>query len=434
MAELQKVFIYVPESAETAWSGTYLSNDEPTEGAKSTYKNKIVFLEGTHRILVNGVFYGVNPTEMDAIDAAIEALEDLIGTEAKDVATDTGVTGATSIADAIKKIIGLLGYTSGDKVTENGEPSTSLKDYVDKAKDEAEKTAVAEAAKVEAKLPVVTSNTGSGISVTTATDSAGKVTYTVTADQRIWEFMGTAEADTENAVTGVLNGKYTADDAEEKLGRTAPENGDVWSVTVNGKTTLRAYSNNTWVTIGSANGIVDVAAFNSYGVSLNNVSGIVTLNITPGAVAADGTGAALVTGTAVHTAIEAAKTYSCTYAYNTATEVANAVAESYTGRVWVNGKQVTPTTSKDKYEVTVYAGDILIGGDGADKDVDLASAYAGIKQAIEAAVAGNATVAIAEDSTSYMTVAYTGSAYTIGLTAYAIHNYVVDNLWETWTK
>ena len=245
-------------------------------------------------------------------------------------------------------------------------------------------------------MTVVTTDAASGISVTAHEETDGHYTYTIHADQSIWEFMGSATAASVEAIPATLDAKY----AEEGAKRDHAEVGDVWAVTVDSNTTLYACSKlksdaeeyNTWTLIGSAQGISSVDPTSSHGVNLTNNASVVGVTVTPGSVAYDD--ASVITGGAAYTAIKTAQDNA--YAYTKS--VGDAIIDEY--------------TTADSGIIKAYQ-----------------NADAAIKKAMANSVVGNS-----EDA-SYLTVTdggetADGHAYTINLNEIALQNYVVDNLWE----
>lgn len=332
--DLKKLFVYVPADKEEDFVNNVIKVE--TEAAK--YANKIVFLEGSKRIWVKGNFYGSDPAEVTAITTKLDSLGNAIATSgdglsytngsysfSKSFNSGTASTSVVKYAEAIGTYALSAGaaaaaaqtkansaytlaesaYSYADNIGHdldafknkvgaiNGLTGT-LKEYID-AEDASARTEV----KVE----------GSGLSCTKTTGAGGHDIYTITADQSIWEFMGTASATTSTVAT-VLNGKYGEGDGAVRLN---PEQGDVWSVTLADHTpqdtVLYACSavdttahTGTWVVIGSAQGVTGIDTNPSHGVNLTNTANVVGLNVTPGSVASGDT--SVVTGGAVFDAVE----------------------------------------------------------------------------------------------------------------------------------
>lgn len=133
--DLKKLFVYVPSASEASFITNVINND--TEAAK--YVNKIVFLEGSHRIWVKKKFYGTDPQDLEAIytligGKTIEALRTKLGVnsgadfaEAIKVALDALDTAIKAEATARKAVTGISGdvYAAPAGTTYLGE-STSL--------------------------------------------------------------------------------------------------------------------------------------------------------------------------------------------------------------------------------------------------------------------------------------------------------------------
>ena len=325
--DLKKLFVYVPANSEQSFITNVI--DTPQESTK--YRNKIVFLEASSRIWVNGGFYGANPADLGTIWAAlgtspgspisgsytvgeqtfsyndfttwISALKSYsdakIAAEKKEIAdaykaADSAIITAYQTADSAI----ITAYQKADTDLNNAYtafknkvgaidslPGT-LKEYIDK-NDASARTEVAVS--------------GSGISLKKTTGTDGHDIYTITADQSIWEFMGVAWAKDVASVASVLDAKYPAARPSGK------EVGDVWSVGIGGTegkpatTILHAYDGTNWVQIGSAQGVSSVSTETSHGVKLTNTASVVGVNVTPGSIA-DGNDS-VVTGGAVFTAI-----------------------------------------------------------------------------------------------------------------------------------
>lgn len=344
--DLKKLFVYVPAAAEAQFVTNVIENAE--EAAK--YSNKIVFLESSNRIWVKGVFYG---TDLETLSKKFQSIWATVGLEAKEDGTS-----------ALSETVGDVTYT--DLVAWikalNTKEATDRKDADDA---------------LEAKLPEVAVS-GSGLTLKTDTDeTTGKKTYTVIADQSIWEFMGSAEA-TVATVADVLNAKYGEGGA-----RAEKEAGDVWAVTLtdqSNNTVLYAYDGSNWVQIGSAQGISDVDKTVSHGIGLTNTASVLGITVEDGSIA-DGEVKFITGGTA----------------YTKFNEVITA------------------------YEAADAA--IISSYEAAD---------AAIKKAMTSSVSANTT------DTAYLTVTdggetENGHAYTVNFSEEAVFNYVSDNIWETYT-
>ena len=331
--DLKKLFVYVPADKEAGFIKDVINKD----GEAAKYANKIVFLESSKRIWVKGNFYGSDPAEVIAITKKLDSLGNAIASSGDGLTyTDgsykfsksfNGGTASTSVvkyADAIGTYALSAGaaaeaaqgradeaytladnaYTYADnighdldafkdKVGINSITTGTLKDYIDDQD---------KSARTEVKVA------GSGLSVERTTGDDHHDIYTITADQSIWEFMGTAEAESSKVAT-VLNGKYGEGEGAKRLN---PEQGDVWAVTLKDQqdsVVLYACSavdttahTGTWVVIGSAQGVTGIDINPSHGVNLTNNANVVGVNVTPGFVKDGDT--SVVTGGAVYTAVE----------------------------------------------------------------------------------------------------------------------------------
>ena len=476
--DLKKLFVYVPAASEATFISSVIN--VPAEAAK--YANKIVFLESSHRIWVKEKFYGTDPSDLQAVwtalgieagttpsgsytvgeqtfsyanfaqwigalksyaDAKIaaEKAEVVSAYEAADAAIISGYQGADSaIITAYQNADTALNnaYTAfKNKVGAIDGLTGTLKEYIDD-QDASARTEVAVS--------------GSGISVAKTAGADGHDIYTITADQSIWEFMGTAWAADVASVATVLNGKYPVAGKHA-----APEAGDVWSVGIGGTeaepdtTILYAYDGANWVQIGSAEGVSGVDTTPSHGVNLTNTASVVGVTVTPGSVA-DGNDS-VVTGGAVFTAIS--EEHNLAYA-----KIAAEKAEI------VLAYEAADTAIIGSYE----AADRAIIGSYEAADKAIITAYQNADTALQGAIDGVITAYEAADSaiiTAYeaadaalntrindLDATYTGgeqvggnNLFTYNLTQVdglvtgaevtfdktVMHNYVADNLWETYS-
>lgn len=499
--DLKKLFVYVPAASEATFTTSVINNAD--EAAK--YANKIVFLGDSHRIWVKKEFYGTDPSDMKAIWTAlgIEAAttpsgEYTVGeqkfsyanfaqwidalksyADAKIAAEKAEVVSAYEAADSAI----ISGYQDADsalndaytafknKVGDIDSLPGTLKEYVDK-QDASARTEVAVS--------------GSGISVAKTAGTDGHDIYTITADQSIWEFMGSATAASVAAIPATLDDKY----AEEGAKRDHAEVGDVWAVTVGSNTTLYACSKlksgaeeyNTWTLIGSAQGISGVdTTSSSYGVKLTNTASVVGVTVTPGAIANGND--SVVTGGAVFTAI--AEEHTAAYAY-AAARAAEAEANAYAKITYeIDKLDVEDAAVADQYVSSVSEENGKISVSRADVDAaklknfekgtdntavvatdTISQAVAKLENQIDAE-ASRATKKEGGIVTSYeradaaintrinnMDATYTGgeqvggnNLFTYNLTQVdgqvtaaevtfdktVMHNYVADNLWETYS-
>lgn len=344
--DLKKLFVYVPAAAEATFITNVINKAE--EAAK--YSNKIVFLEDSNRIWVKGVFYG---TDLETLAKKFQSVWATIGLTAKEDGTS-----------ALSETVGDVTYTdlvAWIKALDTAETAARKK------KDD----------EIEAKLPEVAVD-GSGLTLKTDTDATtGKKTYTVVADQSIWEFMGSAEA-TVATVATVLDGKYGSGGTRE-----AKEAGDVWAVTLtdqSNNTVLYAWDGKNWVQIGSAQGISDVDKTVAHGIGLTNTASVLGITVEDGSIAKDEV--KFITGGT---------------AYTKFTEV---------------------ITSYEAADVAIIAA--------------YETADANIKKAMTSSVSANTA------DTAYLTVTdggetANGHAYTVNFSEEAVFNYVSDNIWETYT-
>lgn len=342
MADLQKVFVYVPSTSESAFETSVINVE--TEAAK--YTNKIVFLEGTSRIWVKGNFYG---GDVGLVDKKFNSVWKTINGSATIPADGNS---------ALSETVGNVTYTDIVK-------------WVKALKDE-----------TRSLFPEVKAE-GSGISIKTDT-TGGKTTYTVVADQSIWEFMGTATCANRDAIKTTLNAKYGTSGV-----RAEKEQGDVWSVTTTtpANTTLWAWDGNDWVEIGSASGVSTVDTTPKKGIALQLTSGTLSLSVTPGSNTAGND--SVITGGILNTAYTGA----CSYAGSEAKKAQD-----------------------NSYAYTKAAKDVIYS--------DMSTYMKEVK--------------IAADDAAYLTASYSGTSaqggtvYTISLDESAVFNYVTTNLWETY--
>ena len=442
--DLRKIFVYVQTADYNSFAATYLTDGKPNAACKSTFANKIIFLEKTNQIIAKGEYYGTNPAD-------IEAIYTLIGAQ-----TLSETVGETTYTDFYNWIKALDGAQTA--------ANTAL----------------------EAKLPAVAVE-GSGLDIRVDTDSStGKKTYTVIADQSIWEFMGGATA-TAATVATVLNGNYDGPSGtgEGKVHRN-PEQGDVWAVTItdqSNNTVLYACdsvsgSTGTWVQIGSAQGISGVDTTASHGVALANTASVVSVSVTPGSVADGDTD--VVTGGAVYTAVQAAQANA--YAQSAADAQAaqdNAYAKAESEAAAAQTAAINASYAKAESEAAAAqanayaqsaadaqaaqdnayakaeseaaaaqanayaqsAADAQAAQDNAYAKAEAeaadaqANAYAYAQELVNGAIAGGAKSIVSGNS--YAEVTYVGAAdgytYTVTVDNEAIFNYVSDNIWETFS-
>ena len=450
--DLKKLFVYVPAASEATFISSVINT--PDEAAK--YNNKIVFLESSHRIWVKGKFYGTDPSGMQAVWAALgidagttPSGEYAVGgqkfsyanfaqwigalksyADAKIAAEKAEVVNAYTAADAAiisayeaadRAIIS--SYEAADRALNDAYtafknkvgaidnlPGT-LKEYVDK-QDASARTEVAVS--------------GSGISVAKTAGADGHDIYTITADQSIWEFMGTAWAANVSSVASALDAKYPAARA------TGKEAGDVWSVGIGGTqskpdtTILYAWDGTAWVQIGSAQGVSGVDTTSSHGVKLTNVASVVGVTVAPGSVAENND--SVVTGGAVFTAI--ANEHDLAYA-----KIAAEKAEVVKAYIYQDVVQEHPADSDlkaaDTAIISAYQkadAAIISGYEAAVRDLNtrinnLDATYTGAEQ-----IGGNNLLTY---NLTQVDGQITGAEVTFDKTV--MHNYVADNLWETYS-
>ena len=491
--DLKKLFVYVPAASEATFTANVING-----GAEADkYANKIVFLESSHRIWVKKKFYGTDPSDMQAVWTALGIEADktpsgeyTVGEQKFSYANFAQwIDALKSYADAkIAEVVSayvdadsaiISGYQKADtdlnnaytafknKVGDIDSLPGTLKEYIDN-QDASARTEVAVS--------------GSGISVAKTAGTDGHDIYTITADQSIWEFMGTAHSADVASVATVLNGKYPVAGKHA-----APEAGDVWSVDIDGTegkpgtTILYAYDGANWVQIGSAQGVSGVDTTPSHGVNLTNTASVVGVTVTPGAII-DGNDK-VVTGGAVFTAI--AEEHTAAYAY-AAARAAEAEANAYAKITYEIGEldvedaavadQYVSSVSEENGKISVSRADVDAAKlknfeKGADKTAVVATdtisqAVAKLENQIDAE-ASRATTKEGDIVTSYeradaaintrinnMDATYTGgeqvggnNLFTYNLTQVdgqvtaaevtfdktVMHNYVADNLWETYS-
>lgn len=371
MADLLKLFTYVDAAAEQQFITTVINS--PTVNT-TVYWNRIVFLQGSQRIWVKGKYYGTDPKDLQAIYTLIggntkEALATALGTYAESYKADDVINIIKNVITAFESYkTDTIGYTKVDNQTMSAWVSSEI-------------------AKAKAAATTVVKVEGSGLDVKVETDTDGHKTYTVVADQSIWEFCGEASA-TVATIGSVLDGKYGTGTGAK---RAKAEVGDVWAVTITDQSnnvilyacSKVADTGNTWVQIGSAQGISGVDGTASHGVKLVNTASVVSVSVEPGTIANGND--SVVTGGLVYTAIDSAYNNALTYADEKATA---AKTDSYT---------YTDTRVKELKE-------------DVDKKVS--------------------SIAIDTRDSAYMSVSTSGTAYTISMDEDALHNYIVSNLWE----
>ena len=464
--DLKKLFVYVPAASEASFIANVINVSE--EAAK--YSNKIVFLEDSNRIWVKGVFYG---TDLETLGKKFQSIWATIGLTAKEDGTSalSKTVGEATYTDLVAWIEALVAdeadkrgdaddeiissYQSADSAIISGyqgADSAIISGY--QGADSAIVTAYEAAdAAIIAQLPAVAVE-GSGLDLRVDTDEqTGKKTYTVIADQSIWEFMGAATAADVASVAATLNGKYDGPSGtgEGKIHRN-PEAGDVWAVTITetGNTILYACDSvsgatGTWTQIGSAQGISGVDTTKSHGIGLTNTSSVVGISVEDGAIA-DGVTYFITGGTAyakfeeVIAAYEAADEAIITAYQNadeaiiTAYEAADeAIISAYED---ADEAIITAYEAADTAIITAYtAADSAIITAYQNADTAIITAYQNADEAINAAK--TKSVAANSADASYLTVDSTndanGYAYTINFNEQAMFNYVSDNIWETYS-
>lgn len=279
-SNLNKLFIYVPvgvnENFKTSVIDKYTAGDETTV---QKYQNKIVFLEKSGQLWVKGKYFG---GDAGSLSAQISAVEKKIPVVEGSGSTYVTVDDAADAAG--KHTYTVNSATLNTKIAALEKADTDLGTRITN-----------EVGAVNRKIPSVAVS-GSGLSITKS--DGDNPTYTITADARLWEFMGSITDETPVAnVAGVLDSKYGT--GEGKV-RAAKEQGDVWAVNVTGQGTLMyAWNGTAWNTIGAADGVSKVNTTASKGVGLTNTSGVLGVSVTPGEIVANND--AVVTGGIVYT-------------------------------------------------------------------------------------------------------------------------------------
>ena len=289
MADLNKLFVYVKTGDNKTFTDNVINGSAEVQ---NKYANKIVFLEASGQLWVKKHLYGGDAgslsTQIGAVNDKVTALEKKIP-----VVTGSGTT--VTVEDATDESTGKHTYTVKSDTLDT--EITNLK----KADTNLGTKITNEVAAVNKKIPDIVV-AGSGLSIDkTKTTEDGRPLFTITADAGIWEFMGTVpDGDTTiaaNKVSETLTGKYPV--SVNGVQR-AVQVGDVWAVKVTGQgTVMYAWNGTAWNTIGAADGVSKVNTTPSKGVSLTNTSGVLGVNVTPGAIAANND--AVVTGGIVYT-------------------------------------------------------------------------------------------------------------------------------------
>lgn len=437
--DLKKLFVYVPSASEDKFIANVINNDN--EAAK--YANKIVFLEKTLRIWAKRQYYGSNPADVAAVWTAL-------GIDAGTVPSGNYTVGESSYSykginpkvDALKQytdakiaaekaeVVASYTYADSEIITayrkadaDLNNAYTAFKDKVGNI-DSLDGTLLTYINKHDASARTEVNVSGSGLGIEKKQGTDGHDIYTITADQSIWEFCGTAEATTFSDISyvnAVLNDKYGKGENKK---RAHAEVGDVWAVTASDtrKTVLYACSEHTdgnpdtnvWVAIGAAEGIVDVNISESHGVALTKSGGIVGVSVTPGAITENN--GSVITGGAAYTAIKAAQD--------------NAYA--FTSSVRKEIDELVDQAMRKADTAYSYA--------NTRANEAQANAYAKIESAINALDAAySGTLTASYNGTNYTYLSY-NVAQTDGAinTAYitmdvnAIQNYVLDTMWETY--
>ena len=486
--DLKKLFVYVPAASEASFIANVINVSE--EAAK--YSNKIVFLEDSNRIWVKGVFYG---TDLETLGKKFQSIWATIGLTAKEDGTSalSKVVGETTYTDLVAWIEALVadeadkrgdaddeiissyqsadsaiisGYQGADSAIVTayeaadsaiisgyqGADSAIISGYQGADAAIISSYEAADAA-IIAQLPAVAVE-GSGLDLRVDTDEqTGKKTYTVIADQSIWEFMGAATAADVASVAATLNGKYDGPSGtgEGKVHRN-PEAGDVWAVTITetGNTILYACDSvsgatGTWTQIGSAQGISGVDTTKSHGIGLTNTSSVVGISVEDGAIA-DGVTYFITGGTAYAKFEEVIAAYEAAdeaiiSAYEDADEAIISAYEDADEAI------ISAYEAADEAIISAYEaadGLIISSYEAADSaiitayqnaDTAIINAYTAADEAINAAK--TKSVAANSADASYLTVDSTndanGYAYTINFNEQAMFNYVSDNIWETYS-
>lgn len=458
MATLNKLLVYVPASLCDSFKTKYV------DGTDATYNSKVVFLEKTREIFTNGKLFGTNLTDFNALKALVGTLpagatstnivdyiteainnanyissvskkngETLIDVttsgKAVTINSSSSLTSAVSKANSAVQNVTILGHklSNGGSVTvdqaktdlglgsaayENktafdaagaaSNVQTALIGYdkdnseantIKGAKKYADSVAASKASEVQtavlAKLPVVAQ--GKGIVVTPTTND-GKTTYTVSTSAEVFHYKGNKTAMSQLPASG-------------------NETGDVWSVGAENASgsTLYAWDGDEWINIGGANGVTGVDTTASSGVSLaRNSNGTVKVNVATGSVASGNT--SLVTGGAVYTAISAAEGRCETK--GTAQNLINGLGGSASS---TNGTYVNVSVSTSKGQVSTVS----------------VTETTALKNAISNV--GTAVQTVNGDS-PYLTTSKSGTTVTLNLDETEVFNYVVNNIWETYSR
>ena len=444
--DLKKLFVYVPSASEDAFIANVIK--KPAEAAK--YANKIVFLEKTRRIWAKGQYYGSDPADVAAVWTAL-------GIEAGTVPSGNYTVGKQtfSYSNFAEWIGALKSYSDAKIAAEKAEVVASYQD-ADSAiitayqKADADLTNAYTAFKdkvgnidgltgtllayinehdASARTEVKVSGSGLGIQKTQGTN--GHDIYTITADQSIWEFCGTAEATTFSDISYVnaaLDDKYGKGENKKRL---HAEVGDVWAVTSSdrGTTVLYACSEHTdgdpdnpdtnpdtnvWVAIGAAEGIVDVNTLKNHGVALTKGGGVVGVSVTPGAIVEnDGS---VITGGTAYTAIKAAQDNACAYTSSVGKDIITGYrAEVSDLRQEVNNRFIGVSYNINQHYELAYA---YTAKRVEELDASYAYSYS----------IGDNTLYSYEvvQENGYITSAY------VTFNGNVMFNYVTDNIWETY--
>lgn len=458
--DLKKLFVYVPSASEDKFIANVINNDN--EAAK--YANKIVFLEKTLRIWAKRQYYGSNPADVAAVWTAL-------GIDAGTVPSGNYTVGESSYSykGINPKVDALKQYTDAKIAAEKAEvvasyegadsaiitayrkadadlnnAYTAFKDKVGNI-DSLDGTLLTYIIEHDASARTEVNVSGSGLGIEKKQGTDGHDIYTITADQSIWEFCGTAEATTFSDISyvnAVLDDKYGKG---EKKKRAHAEVGDVWAVTASDtrKTVLYACSEHTdgnpdtnvWVAIGAAEGIVDVNISESHGVALTKSGGIVGVSVTPGAITENN--GSVITGGAAYTAIKAAQDNAYAYASSVGDDI-------------ITGYQAEVNSLKQSLAYqAIQIGDAMTLAGAANRNAEMAyshantraneaqaNAYAKIESAINAL---DATYSGGEQIGGNNLFTYTLTqvdgqinAAKVTFDKTVMFNYVTDNIWETY--
>lgn len=455
MANLNKLLVHVPSALCDGFKTKYVT------GTDRSYDSKVVFLEKTQEIFTHGKIYGTNIQDFNALKAlvgtipsgatstnVVDYITELINgadhihsvskksgetlvevttaNKAVTINSTTTLTTAVSNANSAVQSVSVLGKTLNkttnsitadeaktalglgtaaykpDTAFDAAGAASAVQEAVIGAKGDdkgantifgakayADDAATTAATGVVNKLPVVTN--GSGITVTPSTDGNGKTTYTVSTSAEVFHYKG-------NKTTLA------------SLPSTGNTTGDVWSVGPENAqgSTLYAWDGDEWINIGGANGVTGVDATASYGVALaKNADGTVKVNVTPGTI--DSGNGSVVTGGAVYTAIKDAEGR-CD-AKGTAQNLINGLAGSATS---TNGTYVNVTVTTSKGQASAVT---------VTESTTLTTAVTN---------ANNAVQTVNGDS-PYITSSKSGSTVTLNLDETEVFNYVVSNIWETYS-